>query len=101
VRVFFDTNVLFSAFGFHGLCLEILRECGLHHTVVISSYVIEELERNLASKLGTTPDELADIREQLMDHCEILDKYPTLDVDIRDMTDLRFFLPQLPLNHLY
>jgi uncharacterized protein len=88
VRIFFDTNVLFSAFGHKGLCLKIFRECVLRHTIVISPYVIEELERNLESKLGATRTELAEIREQLNSNCEIIDSYRTLDIVIRDVTDV-------------
>jgi putative PIN family toxin of toxin-antitoxin system len=88
VRIFFDTNVLFSAFGYPGLCLKIFRECSLHHTIVISTYVIEELERNLKAKLGATKRELVQIREQLISNCEIIDAYGTLDFPIRDSTDV-------------
>jgi putative PIN family toxin of toxin-antitoxin system len=88
VRIFFDTNVLFSAFGHKGLCLKIFRECVLRHTIVISPYVIEELERNLESKLGATQSELAEIREQLNSNCELMDSYPMLDIPIRDATDV-------------
>ncbi len=88
MRIFFDTNVLFSAFGYPGLCLKIFRECSLRHTIVISTYVIEELERNLKEKVGATKRELAEIREQLISNCEIIDAYGTLDFPIRDITDV-------------
>jgi putative PIN family toxin of toxin-antitoxin system len=60
----------------------------VRHTIVISPYVIEELERNLGSKLGATRTELAEIREQLISNCEIIDSYRTLDIPIRDITDV-------------
>jgi uncharacterized protein len=88
VRISFDTNVLFSAFGHKGLCLKIFRECSLHHSIVISEYIIEELERNLRGKLDATPVELAEIRDQLESNCEIISNYEMLDFPIRDITDL-------------
>ncbi len=88
MRIFFDTNVLFSAFGYPGLCLKIFSECSLHHTIVISTYVIEELERNLEAKLGATKRELIEIREQLIAGCEIITTYEALDFPIRDLTDV-------------
>ena len=88
MRISFDANVLFSAFGHKGLCLKIFRECSLHHSIVISEYVIAELERNLAAKLDATPTELAEIRDQLESHCEIISGYEMLDFPIRDITDV-------------
>lgn len=88
MRIFFDTNVLFSAFGYRGLCFEIFRECSARHKVIISSYVIEELLRNLRAKLGASEAELAEIRAQLSDHCEIFDSYQHQDFHIRDATDI-------------
>ena len=88
MRISFDTNVLFSAFGFRGLCQELFRECLEHHTIVISEYVIEELERTMLAKLDFSASEIAEISEQLRENCEIVDASNLLDVAIRDVNDL-------------
>ena len=87
MRIYFDTNVLFSAFGFRGLCQELFRECIEHHTIVISEYVIEELERTMLAKLDFSASETAEISEQLRENCEITSPSHLLDVAIRDKID--------------
>jgi predicted nucleic acid-binding protein len=51
VRIFFDTNVLVSAFATRGLCEDLFRVALAKHEVVIGEVVIEELERVLVDKL--------------------------------------------------
>lgn len=88
MRIFFDTNVLFSAFGYSGLCFEVFRECIARHKIIISGYVIEELLRNIRVKLGATEAELTEIQKQLSDNCEIFDSYQNYDFHIRDAMDI-------------
>jgi putative PIN family toxin of toxin-antitoxin system len=88
VRIFFDTNVLFSAFGFQGLCLEVFRESAFRHTAFISSDVLSELERNLRLKLEATEAELKEIREQLLGACVVIDSFAVTEIPVRDPTDI-------------
>jgi len=50
VRVFFDTNVLVSAFLSRGLCADLLRLVLAEHTLVSSDVVISELHEALSRK---------------------------------------------------
>jgi putative PIN family toxin of toxin-antitoxin system len=88
VSVFLDTNVLFSAFGHRGVCLEILRECRLRHSVLISDFVLEELRRTLSLKLHLERSEIEDIVEQLRENSEIVVGYEILDIPIGDKNDI-------------
>jgi len=54
VRVFFDTNVLVSAFLARGLCADLLRLVLAEHTLVSSEVVISEL-REVLSRKGKLP----------------------------------------------
>jgi putative PIN family toxin of toxin-antitoxin system len=54
VRVFFDTNVLVSAFLARGLCADLLRLVLTEHTLVSSEVVLEEL-RDVLSRKGRLP----------------------------------------------
>jgi putative PIN family toxin of toxin-antitoxin system len=54
VRVFFDTNVLVSAFLARGLCADLLRLVLAEHTLVRSEVVISEL-REVLSRKGKLP----------------------------------------------
>jgi len=54
VRVFFDTNVLVSAFLARGLCADLLRLVLTEHTLVTSKVVLDEL-RDVLSRKGRLP----------------------------------------------
>lgn len=50
--MFFDTNVLVSAFATRGLCSDLLRLVLTSHQLVLGESVLEELSRSLREKLG-------------------------------------------------
>jgi len=54
VRVFFDTNVLVSAFLARGLCADLLRLVLTDHTLVTSEVVLDEM-RDVLSRKGRLP----------------------------------------------
>lgn len=54
MRVFFDTNVLVSAFLARGLCADLLRLVLSEHTLVSSEVVVAEL-RDVLSRKGRLP----------------------------------------------
>ena len=54
MRVFFDTNVLVSAFLARGLCADLLRLVLTKHTLVTSEVVLDEL-RDVLSRKGRLP----------------------------------------------
>ena len=54
MRVFFDTNVLVSAFLARGLCADLLRLVLTEHTLVTSEVVLDEL-RDVLSRKGRLP----------------------------------------------
>lgn len=65
MRVFFDTNVLASAFTARGLCASLYEQVALNHELIIGEPVIEELLRILAGKLRVPADKLALVRAEL------------------------------------
>ncbi len=56
MRVFFDTNVLVSAFAARGLCAELLEVVLRNHELVMGRNVLRELEKALLQKVRATPD---------------------------------------------
>ena len=54
MRVFFDTNVLVSAFLTRGLCADLLRLVLMEHTLVTSEVVLAEL-RDVLNRKGRLP----------------------------------------------
>ncbi len=56
MRVFPDTNVLFSALASRGLCADLLRALLTEHDIVVGILVEVELRRNLLRKLRMPPE---------------------------------------------
>jgi len=67
VRVFFDTNVLVSAFLARGLCADLLRLVLTEHTLVTSEVVLDELRDVLSRKGGLPPAQIEAIETFLRD----------------------------------
>ena len=65
MRVFFDTNVLVSAFLARGLCADLLRLVLSEHTLVSSEVVLAEL-RDVLSRKGQMPLNQIDAIETLL-----------------------------------
>jgi predicted nucleic acid-binding protein len=65
VRVFLDTNVLASAFGTRGLCVDVLRLILEEHGLVTGEVVIDELRGVLRRKFGVRAETVKQIEEFL------------------------------------
>jgi putative PIN family toxin of toxin-antitoxin system len=57
MRIVLDTNVLVAAFVAHGNCNELLEHCMVHHEVIVSKPILDELLEVLTRKFGFTQDE--------------------------------------------
>ena len=89
MRVFFDTNVLVSAFATRGLCADVLRQALVEHEVVTGEIVIKELRHVLPTQLGL-PKRAVDEVEQFLRSQEVIAVPEELpDISIRDSTDLK------------
>ena len=65
MRVFFDTNVLVSAFLARGLCADLLRLVLTEHTLVTSEVVLAGL-RDVLSRKGRLPAQQVDAIEAFL-----------------------------------
>ncbi len=57
MRLVLDTNVLVAAFIAHGNCNELLEHCIVHHEVVLSKFILDELLGVLTRKFDFTQAE--------------------------------------------
>lgn len=57
MRIVLDTNVLVAAFIAHGNCNELLEYCIVHHEVVLSNFILEELLAVLTRRFDFTQAE--------------------------------------------
>ena len=65
MKVFFDTNVLVSAFAARGLCADLLRRVLAEHQLVVGEVVLVELRRALRDKIRLPADTVKDIETLL------------------------------------
>jgi len=65
MRVVIDTNVLISAFIATGKSHRVLEHCVVHHTLVLSQFILDEPHEKLISKFHYSP-EIADEAVQLL-----------------------------------
>lgn len=61
MRLVLDTNVLIAAFITHGVCNELLEHCAVNHEVVLSTFILVEVEEKLAGKFGYSTREAKDV----------------------------------------
>jgi uncharacterized protein len=61
LRVFLDTNVLFSAFASRGLCAELFEIVLLDHELITGEAVLDELRRSLRDKMRLPAPRCAEI----------------------------------------
>ena len=92
VRVVLDTNVLFSAVGFPrhsppSIILELARSGRLD--VILSPFILDELERNLRENLSWDPEALVRLRRKLRILCGITNPKPHLRTIKRKDSDNR------------
>ena len=87
MRVFFDTNVLVTAFTTRGLSADVLRLVLVEHELITGEFNLEEFRRVLGARMNA-PDALIDEAEQLLREQDIVPRpaepYP---IQIRDPDD--------------
>ena len=84
MRVFFDTNVLVSAFLARGLCADLLRLVLTEHTLVTSEVVLAEL-RDVLSRKGRLPaQQIEAIETFLREHPVAPSPVQTLELGLVD-----------------
>ena len=87
MRVFFDPNVLVSAFLARGLCADLLRLVLTEHTLVTSEVVLAEL-RDVLSRKGRLPPQQIDAIEAFLREQPVAPRpTQTLELGLVDAVD--------------
>jgi uncharacterized protein len=87
MRLFFDTNVMVSAFAARGLCADLLRLVLTHHTLLTGEVVIAELRDVLDRKLRLPPDRIEAIEAFLREQPVAPRPGQTLELGLVDADD--------------
>ena len=87
MRVVLDTNVLIAAFIARGVCAELLEHCVLHHVVVLSDQILDELREHLVGKFKYDQQHADDAMNLLRSQMEIITPQPLKQFVCRDPDD--------------
>ena len=87
MRIVFDTNVLFAAFVAHGVCAGLYEECLLRGRIVVSQFILEELQEKLLTKAKLSQVEVKEVIDAVSADAEIVEKQPLATRVCRDADD--------------
>lgn len=87
MKVYFDTNVLVSAFTARGLCADLMRVVLAEHELVIGEVNLRELDRVLVEKFRAPKSVAASVESQLRDHTVIPMPDAPSSIPVRDPDD--------------
>jgi putative PIN family toxin of toxin-antitoxin system len=87
MRVVLDTNVLVSAFIARGACSEVFERVITEHQLIVSPWILDELERVLVKKLAMDPGRCGRLMELVRRSGELVDPPPLSLPVCRDSDD--------------
>ena len=87
MRVFFDTNVLISAYTARGLSADLFRLVLTEHEVLTGEVNLEEFRRVLGRRFRVPASELARAEQELREQTIVPKPRETLALEIRDADD--------------
>jgi len=87
VKVFFDTNVLISAFTTRGLSADLFRLVLAEHELLTGEVNLTEFRRVLRKRFKVPPAEIAMVEDQLRAHTIVARPAAPSDVPLRDPDD--------------
>ena len=98
MKIFLDTNVLVSAFITRGLCADIFRIIVAEHELILSDYILAELETVLDQKIYLPPNQIEDIIKYLKSFRIIKNHTPPVEIKLRDKNDIPVLVAALNSN---
>jgi putative PIN family toxin of toxin-antitoxin system len=87
MKLVLDTNVLVAAFIAHGNCSELLEHCAVHHEIILSRGILDELQDVLNRKFKFSRDEAHAVVRLLRTRVTLIIPIPLLSPVCRDTDD--------------
>jgi len=87
LKIFFDTNVLVSAFATRGLCADLMHVVLLEHEIIVGEVVLSELRRILSIKLKVPVETVREIEASLREHVVVPRPKRHLQLQLEDADD--------------
>ena len=98
MKIFLDTNVLVSSFITRGLCADLFRIIVAEHELILSDYILSELETVLDQKIYLPPNQIEDIIKYLKSFRIIKNHTPPVEIHLRDKDDIPVLAAALNSN---
>jgi putative PIN family toxin of toxin-antitoxin system len=89
MKIVLDANVVIAAFASRGLCESIMEVCLSEHDIMLSDDLLDEILRNLRSKIKIPQDLVDDIGILLREHSNISIPVPLPSDECRDPDDIK------------
>lgn len=87
MKIFFDTNILISAYYFKGNERKVLlRTIRSNHVPMISTQVVSEIQKVMGNKFDEDEDDIEDFLQRLLADVTLTRDYK-IEVDIKDESD--------------
>ncbi len=87
MKLVLDTNVLIAAFISHGTCNELFEHCGIHHEIILSAFILDELAAKLTGKFKYTQLDAESVVALVKSRSRILRALPSIPPTCRDPED--------------
>lgn len=87
MRIVFDTSVLISAFIARGASSELFEHCLRNHDIMVSRYIIDEVDEVLREKLGFPMHEVQEVLGFLAGKLKLVEPEPLDGRVSRDASD--------------
>ena len=88
MRIVIDSSVLIAAIARPGVCTELLDEVARDHTLVLSEFILGEVERKLREKFEVPANEAAKLTKAIGLRAELVSPTPVDAAECRDPNDL-------------
>ncbi len=72
MRVVLDTNVIVAAFAARGLCAEVFEVCLENHSIILSDYILSEVQEKLDRKIHLPKNYISEIIAYLRETGELV-----------------------------
>lgn len=88
MRFIFDTNVIIATFISQGYCHDVFEYACKNHEVIVSDYILQEVEKTLKKKFHFSKGEIDEVIDYITHFCVIIDTVTALPKRAcRDKTD--------------
>ncbi len=89
MKVVLDSNVIIAAYATQGLCYLVFEIVIAHHSLMMSKFLMQEIDHNLKTKLKLPEANVKDIGLFLRKHSVFFKDEPVAGIYCRDKDDIK------------